>query len=61
MEDEKIIELRLKCLEPFVKIAAKTGIEQGVVFKQANAAWNYAIAPLADKSGLTLPKTESAG
>lgn len=45
---KEIIELRLKCLEMFVTIGSKTQIEQDVVFKKAEIAWDYAVKPLAN-------------
>ena len=43
---KEIIELRLKCLEPYVITASKAGIEQNTVLKNAEKAWQYAIQPL---------------
>lgn len=43
-----IVELRLKCLEPFVITGSKTGIEQGIVFESAKKAWNFVIEPLSE-------------
>ena len=48
---EQIIKLRLKCLEPFVVVASKAGIEQDTVIRKAEVAWEYATKGLgADKS-----------
>lgn len=49
MTDKEIIELRLKCLEPYVATASKAGIEQDTVLMKARKAWDYAIQPLIDK------------
>lgn len=47
IDDVKFIELRLKCLEPFITIASKTQIEQDVVIKRAEIAWNdFVVKPL---------------
>ena len=43
---KEIIQLRLKCLEPFVTVASKAGIEQSVVIKKAEEAWEFAIRPI---------------
>lgn len=57
--NEKIIELRLRCLEPFVTVASKHGIEQDVVLKKAELAWEYAIKPLIESVQETPVKTTS--
>jgi hypothetical protein len=46
LTNKEVIELRLKCLEPFVAVASKTGIEQSVVIRKADEAWEYAVRPL---------------
>ena len=46
MTDKEIIQLRLKCLEPFVVVASKAGIEQDTVIKKAEVAWEYATKTL---------------
>jgi hypothetical protein len=55
MTKKEVIQLRLKCLEPFIVIAAKTSIEQDVVIKKAEVAWKYAIKPL-EKDQPELPE-----
>jgi len=46
MTDKEIIQLRLKCLEPFVATASKAGIEQDTVIRKAEVAWEYATKTL---------------
>ena len=46
---KEIIQLRLKCLEPFVTVASKAGIEQSVVIKKAEEAWEFATKPITEK------------
>ena len=53
---KEIIQLRTKTLEPFIAVASKTGIEQDVVFKKAEKAWEFAIKPLKE----TEPETTDA-
>ena len=50
LSDKEIVELRIKCLEPYVAVASKHGIEQDTVIKKAEVAWNYAIEPLLKNS-----------
>lgn len=42
LTSKETIELRLKCLEPFVTIASKLNIEQDLVLSKAELAWEYA-------------------
>ena len=51
----QIIELRLKCIAPYITIASKANIEDQVVFKKAEEAWNYAVKPLLEKSNTKTP------
>ncbi len=46
LSPKEIIELRLKCLEPYVTVASKVNIEQDVIIKKAEIAWEYCIKPL---------------
>jgi predicted metal-binding transcription factor (methanogenesis marker protein 9) len=61
LTEKEIIELRLKCLAPYVTIASKVNIEQDTVIKKAEVAWQYAIKPLmeADPSDNRTPITGS--
>ena len=43
------IELRLKCLEPFIKVASKANIEQDVILKKAEKAWEFAVKTIEDQ------------
>lgn len=43
---KEFFDIRLKCLEMFVTIGSKTGIEQDVVFNKAAKAFDFAIEPL---------------
>lgn len=58
---KEIIELRIKCLEPYVAIASKTQIEQDVVLVRAEKAWIYAIAPLTQNNPAITGGDTSAG
>ncbi len=49
LTSKEIIQLRLKCLEPFIATASKTGIEQDVVLRKAENAWKFAIEPITGK------------
>ena len=54
LSPKEIIELRIKCLEPYVAIASKHGIERDEVIQKAEVAWTYAIKPLTeDALGIT--------
>lgn len=46
LSKKEICELRIKCLEMFVPIASKTGIEDGIVFLSAEKAWVFVTALL---------------
>lgn len=66
LTNKEIIELRLKCLEPFVIIASKANIEQDVVIRKAELAWEYATKGLSvgmnetsEKSTSPLPQKSS--
>ena len=60
MTDKEIIQLRLKCLEPYVTVASKAGIEQDTVLRKAEKAWEFAIKPLEDaKKEITDPRPPS--
>lgn len=49
MNERDIIQLRLKCLEPFIATASKAGIEQDTVLKHAENAWKFATEPITGK------------
>lgn len=57
---KETIELRLKCLEPFVTIASKHNIEQDTILLKAEKAWEYATQPLKDESNATSAKPAAA-
>lgn len=42
ISNKEIVQLRLKCLEPFVHVASKANIEQATVIKIAEKAWEFA-------------------
>lgn len=46
LTNKEIIELRLQCLVPYVTVASKVNIEQDIVIKKAELAWEYCIKPL---------------
>lgn len=46
---KEIVELRIKCLEPFVATGSKVGLEKMQVIECAEAAWQYAIKPIEKK------------
>ena len=59
---KEIIELRLKCLEPFVLTASKHGIDKDDVIQHAEKAWSYAIRTLSETSQTGTPgATQSPG
>lgn len=59
IDDAKFIELRLKCLEPFITIASKHSIENDVVLMKAEKAWNdFVVKPLVDEMAKTPPIPE---
>lgn len=63
LTDKEVVELRIKCLEPFVTVASKHGIEQDLVIQKAERAWEYAIEPLMQRKAETIVsvnKTTSA-
>lgn len=46
---KEFIELRLKCLETYVSISSKHGIEKDEVLIHAEKAWNeFVVRPLAE-------------
>lgn len=46
---KEFIELRLKCLETYVSISSKHGIEKNEVLTHADKAWNeFVVRPLAE-------------
>lgn len=54
LTQKEICELRIKCLEPFVSVASKHGIEQDIIFSKAEKAWEFAIKPLGNtKQGIS--------
>ena len=50
LTDKEIIELRIKCLTPYVAVASKHDLERDVVIKKAELAWEYATAGLTSGS-----------
>ena len=55
LTDKERIELRLKCLEPFIKVASTANIEQDTIIKKAEVAWEFAIKkPSEEKKELPL-------
>ena len=55
MTSKEIIELRLKCLAPYVATGSKVGLEKNDVIRCAEEAWEYAIKPL-EESKEELPE-----
>ncbi len=49
LTNKEIIELRIKCLAPYVAIAARANILDDVIIKKAEVAWDYAIKPLKER------------
>lgn len=61
LTNERFIELRLKCLEPFITIASKTQIEQDIVVKRAEFAWNeFVVKPLVEQQAQTHQEIDPA-
>lgn len=49
LTNKEFIELRLKCLETYVSISSKHGIEKNEVLIHAEKAWNeFVVRPLAE-------------
>lgn len=48
LTNKDIVELRLRCLAPYVATASKANIEQNTVISKAEVAWSYAVSPLLD-------------
>lgn len=55
LTNKDIVQLRLKCLEPYIITASKANIEQDTIIKKAEVAWNYAIKPLLDTGNQKTP------
>lgn len=49
LSDKEIVELRTKILEPLILAASKHGLEKGEVIKIAEAHWEFAIKPIAER------------
>lgn len=60
LTDKEIIELRIKCLEPYISVASKHGLESNLVIEKAEIAWKYAIEPLMNKSSETIDKKSTS-
>ena len=41
LKEKEILELRLKCLEIFVTVSSRHGLEKGEVFGLAEQAWTF--------------------
>ena len=50
---KETIELRLKCLEPYIKIASVQNIEQDTIIKKAEVAWEFAIKTITGEKSET--------
>jgi hypothetical protein len=48
LTNKEICELRIKCLEPFIKTASILGLREGEVFELAEKAWKFAIETLGE-------------
>lgn len=55
-----IIQLRLKCLEPYVITGSKANLEKNDVIKFAEEAWKYAIKPITKEQEETTDGPPSA-
>ena len=51
LKDKEILELRLKCLEIFVTVSSKHGIEKEEVFLLAEKAWQFISKPIRENQG----------
>lgn len=56
---KEYIELRLKCLEPYVTNGSKNGIEKNIVIDCARSAWAYAIEGLGEDGNAITNKAAS--
>lgn len=43
------VQLRLKCLEPYIMVASKANIEQDTIIKKAEVAWKFAAGKLTEQ------------
>lgn len=54
LSNKDYVQLRLKCIEPYIMVASKANIEQDTVIKKAEVAWNFAAGKLKEqKQGKT--------
>ena len=49
LTDKEIVELRIKCLEPFVAVASKHDMDKMLLVNYAEKAWEYATSTLTDE------------
>ena len=56
LTNKEIIELRIKCLKPYVETASKAGIEKDQVIQHAEAGWQFAIKTLEEEQAKTTAK-----
>jgi len=59
LTDKEIVELRIKCLAPYVAVASKHDLERDIVIEKAKLAWEYAVAPLTEELKLKPGKPNS--
>ena len=56
LTNKEIIELRLKCLKPYVETASKAGIEKNQVIQYAEEGWKFAVKTLEEVNVKTTAK-----
>lgn len=42
LSEKETVQLRLKCLEPFIVFASKNGVMKDEIFPHAEKAWEFA-------------------
>lgn len=48
LTDKETVELRIKCIEPFIAVASKHDIDKDLLVAKAEKVWDYAIEPLSN-------------
>lgn len=56
LTDFEVIQLRIKCAEPFISTGSKLGIEKEKVIELAEILWKFAIKPLTEHAHTTEPQ-----
>jgi len=57
LTNKELIQLRIKCLEPFVNAAMRQNLERLVYLNQAEKAWEFATKHLQEGVEIYKPET----